>query len=173
MGTVNTGGRNIIGYSWDFGDGNIDVTQNSVHLYQAANSYTVKYSVITDIGCFSDTVQQTVPISLPPVADFAVSTPACENKILNFTDQSSASSGPPITKWTWNFGDGSPQVISTNRGNNLMLTITRIRSCDFVGRNSFRVQELFVFSTGYRWSISGCQFWPSGKLSQRPVLFIY
>ena len=113
LGTVNTSGRNIISYSWDFGDGNMEVTQNAVHLYQAANSYPVKYSVITDIGCFSDTVQQTVPISLPPVANFAVSTPACENKILNFTDQSSASSGPPITKWTWNFGDGSLPVIST------------------------------------------------------------
>src|SRR6185295_15691893 len=114
LGTVNTSGRNIISYSWDFGDGTSDVTQNAVHLYQAANSYPVKYSVITDIGCFSDTVEQTVPISLPPAADFAVSTPACENKILNFTDQSSAASGPPITKWTWDFGDGSPQVISTN-----------------------------------------------------------
>ena len=94
LGTVNTGGRNIISYSWDFGDGNGAVTQNAVHLYQSANSYPVKYSVITDIGCLSDTAQQTVPISLPPVANFSVSTPACENKILNFTDQSSASSGP-------------------------------------------------------------------------------
>ena len=33
---------------------------------------------------------------------------------MNFTDQSSASSGPPITKWTWNFGGGSLPVISTN-----------------------------------------------------------
>jgi PKD repeat protein len=80
LGTVNTGGRNIISYSWDFGDGNMEVTQNAVHLYQAANSYPVKYSVITDIGCFSDTVQQTVPISLPPIANFAVSTPAVRIK---------------------------------------------------------------------------------------------
>ena len=116
LGTVNSDGRNIIGYAWDFGDGTMDVTQNAVHLYQSANSYTVKYSVITDIGCFSDTVQQTVPISLPPVSDFAVSTPACENTMLSFTDQSSVASGPPITKWTWNFGDGSPEVISTNGG---------------------------------------------------------
>jgi len=114
VGTANPGGRNITKYSWDFGDGAMEYTQNTVHLYQAANSYSVKYSVITDIGCFSDTVQQTVPISLPPAANFAVSTPACENKILNFSDQSSSSSGPAITKWTWNFGDGSPQVVSTN-----------------------------------------------------------
>ena len=114
LGSVKTGGRNIISYSWDFGDGNGAVTQNAVHLYQSANSYQVKYSVITDIGCLSDTAQQTVPVSLPPVANFSVSTPACENKILNFTDLSSASSGPVITKWTWDFGDGSSPITSTN-----------------------------------------------------------
>ena len=36
LGTVNTGGRNIISYSWDFGDGNMEVTQNAVHLYQVS-----------------------------------------------------------------------------------------------------------------------------------------
>ena len=111
-GTANTGGRNVLSYSWDFGDGSTASTQNAVHLYQSANSYSVKYSVITDIGCFSDTIRQSVPISIPPVANFSVSTPACENKMLSFTDQSSASSGPPITKWTWNFGDGTMPVIS-------------------------------------------------------------
>ncbi|MFI5188559.1 MAG: PKD domain-containing protein, partial [Chitinophagales bacterium] len=85
-----------------------------VHLYSSANSYTVKYSVITDIGCLSDTVKKTVAISVPPLANFAVSSPACEDKVLTFTDQSSAASGPSITKWTWNFGDGSPQVVATN-----------------------------------------------------------
>ena len=114
LGTVNVSSQSITSYSWDFGDGSMASTQNAVHLYQSANSYPVRYSVITNIGCFSDTAQQTVPISLPPVANFAVSTPACQNKILSFTDQSTASSGPPITKWTWNFGDGSPLVVSTN-----------------------------------------------------------
>ena len=113
---------------------------------RSANSYPVKYSVITDVGCFSDTVQQTVPISLPPVANFAVSTPACENKILNFTDQSSASSGPPITKWTWNFGDGSLPVTSTN-GNQQSHSyhITRNRYREFIGRNSFQDARAFCF----------------------------
>lgn len=115
-GTANPGGRSITSHSWDLGDGSMVSAQNPVHLYQAANSYAVKYSVITDIGCFSDTVQQTVPVSLPPIASFEVSAPACKNKILSFTDRSSASSGPAISKWTWNFGDGSPLVISTDGG---------------------------------------------------------
>ena len=123
VGTTNAGGRNIARYSWDLGDGTIESTQNTVHLYQSANSYAVKYSIITDIGCFSDTLEQTVPVSLPPVANFEVSMPACENKVLSFTDQSSVSSGPPITKWTWNFGDGSPDVVSIN-GNQQSHTYT-------------------------------------------------
>ena len=116
LGTANAGGRSITSYSWDLGDGTLLSTENTVHLYQTANSYTVKYSVITDIGCFSDTVQQTLPISLAPVASFEVLGPACQNKILTFTDQSSVSSGPAITKWTWNFGDGSPNVNSIDNG---------------------------------------------------------
>lgn len=114
MGTANANGGNIINYSWNLGDGNVSSTQSTAHLYHAANDYTVKYSLITDIGCFSDTIQKTVTISLPPEAKFMVSTPACENKALSFTDQSSVASGPAITKWTWNFGDGTQQIVSTN-----------------------------------------------------------
>jgi len=115
-GIANTGGRNVSNYSWDLGDGSTQTTQNAAHLYQSANSYFVKYSMITDIGCFSDTVQQTVPVSLPPVANFSISTPACENKTVSFIDHSSAAAGPAITKWTWDFGDSTRPVISSNAG---------------------------------------------------------
>ncbi len=114
LGTVNTDGRTVTKQSWSFGDGNTASVQNPVHLYPAVNSYTVKYSAITDVGCISDTVKKTIAISAPPIAKFKVSTPTCEDKILTFTDQSSASSGPPIVKWTWSFGDGTPQVIAAN-----------------------------------------------------------
>ncbi|MFI5188634.1 MAG: PKD domain-containing protein, partial [Chitinophagales bacterium] len=74
-GNAVTGGRNVVNQSWNFGDAGLASVQNPVHLYSSANSYTVKYSVITDIGCLSDTVKKTVAISVPPLANFAVSSP--------------------------------------------------------------------------------------------------
>ena len=114
LGSFNADGTSLISQSWDFGDGGNASIQNPSHQYSIANSYTVKYSVITDVGCISDTVKKIVAISAPPVALFKVSTPTCEDKILTFTDQSSAAAGLPIIKWTWSFGDGTPQVIATN-----------------------------------------------------------
>ena len=114
LGTANTGGRNVINHLWDFGDGNSGSTQNPSHLYLSANSYTVKYSVITDVGCLSDTAEQTIVITSPPIAKFAVSTPACQSERVTFTDQSTTSAGSVISKWIWSFGDGSPLVNAAN-----------------------------------------------------------
>ncbi|CAN5556274.1 hypothetical protein BH11BAC2_BH11BAC2_04510 [soil metagenome] len=46
---------------------------------------------------------------LPPEASFT-STPACENKLVQFTDFSTACSGT-ITGWNWNFGDTNGSII--------------------------------------------------------------
>ncbi len=113
LGAANTGGRSVINHSWNFGDGGTASIQNPAHLYLSANSYTVKYSVITDVGCLSDTASQTFAVSNPPVAKFAASIPGCTSLPVTFTDQSDAL-GSTIVKWYWDFGDGSPQVIATN-----------------------------------------------------------
>jgi len=114
LGAANTGGRSVINHSWSFGDGMSASIQNPAHLYLSANTYTVKYSVITDVGCLSDTALKTLAISTPPIAKFAVSTPSCEDELLTFTDQSTASAGPAIVKWTWSFGDGTPNITAAN-----------------------------------------------------------
>ena len=106
--------RPFIKYSWSFGDGAIDSLKNVKHHYTSPNNYDVKLVVVTDIGCISEPAETTIAVSEPPVAKFNVSTPTCEDKILTFTDQSTAASGPPITKWTWNFGDATPQVVAAN-----------------------------------------------------------
>ncbi|MEL6675522.1 MAG: T9SS-dependent M36 family metallopeptidase [Bacteroidota bacterium] len=49
---------------WDFGDGTTDTLQNPSHLYLSGGVYTVTLIVSNILG--SDTVSQTVAISLPP-----------------------------------------------------------------------------------------------------------
>lgn len=108
----NSGGRNIIKWSWDFGDNSTGSIKNPSHLYTAAGSYPVKLSIITDIGCLSDTVTNTVALTSPPVARFGVSSPLCAGSSVTFSDSSTIVSGT-LTKWTWNFSNGNPPVIAT------------------------------------------------------------
>jgi gliding motility-associated-like protein len=106
-------GRTAIKWNWAFGDGGIDSIKNTKHKYLAQGSYNVTYSVITDIGCISDTATKMVTLSNPPIAKFGVSFPECVGKLITFTDTSSANAGGTLVKWYWNFGDGSPQIIAT------------------------------------------------------------
>jgi gliding motility-associated-like protein len=111
--TSNTNGRPAYIWSWAFGDGNIAPTPNAVHIYNAPGSYNIKYSIITDIGCLSDTAIKQIDLTPVPVAKFGFSTPQCAGHNISFTDSSYAN-GSSVVKWYWDFGDGTPVVIATN-----------------------------------------------------------
>lgn len=112
--STNTNGRTINHRYWAFGDGNIQQDQPSVnHTYSSAGSYDVKYTIITDVGCKADTTIHPVVLTEPPVAAFSVVAPYCQGKSITFKDGSSVSNGGTITKWIWNFGDGSAAVTAT------------------------------------------------------------
>ncbi len=99
-----------IDWHWNFGDGNTSGANNPSHSYTAAGTYTVKYSLITSIGCKSDTTAHTVELNDPPVANFNVEALRCPGEPVIFHDNSSTSFGT-LTEWTWNFGDGTPDVV--------------------------------------------------------------
>ena len=105
----NTSGRPVSSRYWNFGDGNSTTINNPTHTYGGAGVYNVGYTIINDIGCKSDTTFHPVTLDAPPVAQFVTSGPYCINQPVTFTDQSTP--GNTITKWTWNFGDGSPPVV--------------------------------------------------------------
>ena len=110
--TTNSGGRPIITWQWSFGDATTSGLQNPTHQYTAAGSYNASLTVITDVGCISNPTTKVVNLAAQPVANFGNSLPTCIGSVVTFSDSSSISSGA-ITKWTWNFGDGSPPVIAT------------------------------------------------------------
>lgn len=109
--TSNTGGRPISLYNWNFGDGNTGNTANPLHTYTTPGDKVVSYSIITDIGCISNQVSQTVGLSNSPTANFNVGASQCANTPVTFTDASTTPSGTIIV-WRWNFGDGSPVVVA-------------------------------------------------------------
>ena len=111
--TSNTGGRAITQWNWNFGDAATATTKNPSHTYGAQGSYLASLSVLTDIGCSSDPATRTIIITQPPQAKFGASLPNCVGRAITFTDSSTGTAGSVLTKWYWNFGDGSPQVTST------------------------------------------------------------
>jgi gliding motility-associated-like protein len=111
--TSNTNGRPAYVWSWSFGDGGTSSSANTVHLFNSPGSYTVKYSIITDIGCLSDTARKDVALTPVPVAKFSFSSPQCAAHNISFSDSSYAP-GSILSKWYWDFGDGTPVVAASN-----------------------------------------------------------
>ncbi|WP_345168600.1 PKD domain-containing protein [Nibribacter koreensis] len=99
-----TTGEIIKEWHWDFGDGTKSREQNPKHPFTTPGTYTVKLMTVTQALCVNE-VQKTVVIYAPPQAKF--SAPAtCDQKEMVFQDQSTVALGS-ITKWAWDFGDGS------------------------------------------------------------------
>ena len=103
-------GNNIYSWSWDFGDTTSSTSQNAVHVYSTAGTYTANLTVTNDGGSSSTTKTITVK-NIPPVAKFTA-TPVTGNTPLTvqFTDQST---GININTWLWNFGDGQTSPLQS------------------------------------------------------------
>mgnify|MGYP000612067269 CR=1 FL=1 len=96
-------------YFWNFGDGSSDTTASPKHRYAAKGIDTVKYWVISNVGCMSDTAKQTVTVNPLPTANFTTSAANnyCENKPITFIDKttdSSITTGVTINKWYLGYG---------------------------------------------------------------------
>ena len=93
----------IVGYQWDFGDGNTSTQATPTHTF-TDGVYDIKLIITTAGGC-TDTaiVKGGVTSSIKPQADF-VATPldVCAEVPINFTDLTIGK----VTRWKWYFGDG-------------------------------------------------------------------
>ena len=102
---ANANGRPIVQWAWRYADGQTGDVKDPVHFYNAG-TFKVTYSVVTDIGCVSDTAEKPVVINPSPVVKFSLSSPACVSSDILLSDASSVSGGS-IVKWNWNLGDGA------------------------------------------------------------------
>ncbi|MFC2106903.1 PKD domain-containing protein [Bacteroidota bacterium] len=99
------------GWMWDFGDGALATTQNPQHVYTQGGVYTVTLTV-SDTNQCDNVLSQSLTINELPVVDFSPSVPACDGDPVVFTDYS-VSPGGSITRWLWDFGDGSTIVVNS------------------------------------------------------------
>lgn len=129
--SVTINGGNISQWSWDFGDGNNSILQNTSHTYATCDTFTVKLAVTSNNGC-KDSTTKAVVVNCLPSANFNY-TPVCYNQATIFTDSSIGN----ISSWSWNFGDNSPANTSSNPSYtysspgfyNVTLTITTTDGC--------------------------------------------
>jgi PKD repeat protein len=115
-------GGNPTSWSWNFGDGSSDSTQNPYHAYNQVGVYSVTLTASDGYIQNTLTKKDYITVTNLPGADF-VGTPTrgISPFTVMFTDKSV---GNP-TGWTWNFGDGTtsneqnPSHVYSTSGNQI------------------------------------------------------
>jgi gliding motility-associated-like protein len=106
----------ITKYEWSI-DGGAYITDKATYVGNiATNGLHSIGLVITDInGCTDTLVRNNVINVISPAANFTAATAGgCKNAIVTFNDLSTLSSaGSPLTKWTFDFGDGRTQSFTS------------------------------------------------------------
>jgi gliding motility-associated-like protein len=120
-------------WDWTFGDGDLSIAQNPLHIYPANGSYTAELIATASNGC-SDTVSNPITVNPVPIAVFSP-TVACANTPIVFNDLSFISSGS-IDQWLYDFGGGDTEsvpnpayVFSGSGGYPITLTVTSDLGC--------------------------------------------
>jgi len=107
-------GGTITSYYWSFGDGAHATVVTVTHAYVAVGDYNVTLT-ITDSEGLVDTAWKLITVVEHPVAVFGYkpSLPLV-NEVVKFDASDSVPNGGTIVNYTWNFGDGSPEVTETD-----------------------------------------------------------
>ncbi|MEI6123558.1 MAG: PKD domain-containing protein [Bacteroidota bacterium] len=134
----------IATYAWDFGDGQVSNLQSPAHTYAAPGTYTVTLHIIDSKGCDSTKIKASLITVASPIAKFTCDTVKCNLQPIQFTNLSTGG-----TSNTWDFGDGSPTVSTTNAVHafnvtqttvfNVTLTVLDGNGCDSVMVQQIRI----------------------------------
>ncbi|MBI3143247.1 MAG: PKD domain-containing protein [Bacteroidetes bacterium] len=100
--TIATG--SIVGYLWEFGDGDTSGRQKATHLYKSPGTYTVFLTATSDQGCFKRIKGQTVVHPAPEAAISGMD--ACKMDLVSFGNATTYTGTDALT-YLWDFGDGS------------------------------------------------------------------
>ena len=113
---ASTSSGDIASYSWDFGDGRHGSGVTAEHKYDAAGTFHATLTISDPFGrTASATRTITVGAAANPTAAFVFSPTAPRiNQTIAFNASASrAGLGQTIASYTWDFGDGTPRVTTT------------------------------------------------------------
>lgn len=109
--TIASGSINT--WAWNFGNGNGSNQQSPAYTYPAAGTYTVTLVTTSAFGCVDSIAKQITVYPNPTAAFVADDVDGCAPHCVNFTNQSTVSSGI-VSAWEWDFGDTSGVSNSQN-----------------------------------------------------------
>ncbi|HEV7454967.1 MAG TPA: PKD domain-containing protein, partial [Candidatus Saccharimonadales bacterium] len=112
--TRNVNTANISSYTWNFGDGIVQVAGNEVnHIYRRSGTFTVQLTMRDINGCTSSLAKPLYIRVNGPTANFNSSVPgACLQQAVEFNDLSSTDGTHGITSWIWHYGDGATDTLT-------------------------------------------------------------
>ena len=117
--TLSTSNPNnpIVSYTWDFGDGQTGSGRTTTHTYALAGTYRVRLTITDGFGRSAQTTHVIIiGEGAKPTADFSVSpSDPVPNQSVSFNASgSTAAPGHRIVSYAWDFGDGSPIVVTSS-----------------------------------------------------------
>ncbi|MEL7123770.1 MAG: PKD domain-containing protein, partial [Bacteroidota bacterium] len=90
-------------YRWEFGDGNISISENIRYTYRARGRYEILLIAINECG--RDTARAFIGLETLPISRFSVdTTKGCSPFSMQFINESSG----VIDSYSWSFQDGNP-----------------------------------------------------------------
>ncbi|RYD82020.1 MAG: PKD domain-containing protein [Sphingobacteriales bacterium] len=139
-------GKTLVNYRWNFGDGNIDASNNKnvVHAFLIAGKQRVTLTITTSDGC-TDSIVKDVVILPSPKAGFT-NTPTCINKEAFFTNTTSIADPNIQITYSWNFGD---PISGTNNTSTL-----KSPSHTFASSGTYIVKMVATSSNGCKDSLT-------------------
>ena len=97
-------------YIWDFGDGTNSTDINPAHTYTDTGSYTVALIGTNSNGCVDTIVKSRyVQIGRPVITLSDLPQIGCVP--LTISPSSAITASEPVTKYLWNFGDGTTSIV--------------------------------------------------------------
>jgi gliding motility-associated-like protein len=122
------GGRTIVSYFWDFGDGTTSTEKNPLHSFTSIGTKSVSLYVKNDVACVSNLFMLPIEILNQPTANFSIENLSCVQQAIKFTDQSNLA-GNTVKSFQWDFGDGSTSTLqnpvhSYNLEGNYIVSLT-------------------------------------------------
>lgn len=128
---ISSGG--IASWSWDFGNGDVSIVPNPSYTYVVDGVYQVSLSVVSDNGCESTVVTDSVTVHPLPIAAF-FSEP--EIALMNDPTIEFINKSTGANQYFWTFGDNdsslqfSPSHFYTDTGwFQVVLEVTSIHGC--------------------------------------------
>ena len=141
----------MIGYLWDFGDGNAAFVPDPTNTYTTSNTFTVSLTVMDTSGCIASATFPDYISTVGPKTSFS-NVIGCPGTPLYFNNPTTGA-----TNFIWNFGDGTIDTTTHNPYHtyaNYGTYITTLTAINAIGCNTYDTALVTVDSIHVDFNVS-------------------